>query len=93
MTKRNPRITGRGLNAQWNVGARHALYREDGEWYHHLREFPGALFDARGYLVFATTSDYESSPYLKHGKALHVPGTISNIPGYVCMLPAPEPRR
>ena len=31
-----------------------ALYREDGKWYHHLKKFPGALFDFNGYIVFAT---------------------------------------
>jgi hypothetical protein len=35
------RITGKILNEAWQVGAKHALYREDGKWYHQLRDFPG----------------------------------------------------
>jgi 5-methylcytosine-specific restriction protein A len=77
--------SGRELNRRWGVGARHALYREDGSWYHHLNEFPGALFDAHGYVVFKTEAEYFSSPYLQHGEELHVPGGITSIPGYIRM--------
>jgi len=43
--------SGKELNRNWRVGAKHALYRKDGKWYHHLLRFPGALFDRRGYIV------------------------------------------
>ena len=46
------RLSGKYLNRKWKVGARHPLYREDGKWYHHLKRFPGALFDFNGYIVF-----------------------------------------
>lgn len=75
--------TGRELNKVWKVGAAHALYREDGKWYHHLERFPGALFDFNGYVVFQTREDYERSPYLDRGHDLHVPDGISKMPGYV----------
>jgi hypothetical protein len=42
------RRRGRDLNQEWRIGAKHSLYREDGTWYHQLREFPGALIDAKG---------------------------------------------
>ena len=79
----NNRITGRLLNGEWGVGAAHALYSEDGTWYHHLTAFPGALFDAHGYVVFRTPNEYRSSPYLSHGKHVHITDGISSIPGYV----------
>ena len=76
-------IDGRYLNSEWRVGAAHALYRKDGRWYHHLTRFPGALFDAAGYVVFPTREDYDRSPYLQHRKDLHVPLGISAMPSYV----------
>lgn len=71
------------MNHEWAVGAAHALYREDGRWYEHLERFPGALFDAGGYIVFWTKEDYQNCPQLRHGKKLNVTGGISSIPGYV----------
>ena len=82
------KITGRGLNEKWKVGALHALYRQDGSWYHTLTKFPGALFDEHGFLWFETKQDYEECPYLTRGKRdgtnwlglKH--GTIAKTPGY-----------
>ena len=75
---------GRRLNKQWGVNAKHALYREDGCWYHHLTRFPGALFDVNGYVVFPTEQSYRNCRYLTLGDHVHLsqPG-ISSIPGYV----------
>jgi 5-methylcytosine-specific restriction protein A len=77
------KVTGRKLNEEWNVGAKHALYREDGGWYHLLKKFPAALFDANGYIIFKTKNDYLKNEYLQITEALHVRGGISTIPGYV----------
>jgi hypothetical protein len=52
------KVTGRKLNEEWSVGAKHALYREDGGWYQLLKNFPAALFDANGYIFFETENDY-----------------------------------
>ncbi len=78
-------ITGKKLNEKWGVNARHALYREDGRWYHILERFPGALFDAHGYVVFQTESEFRSCSYLMIGDEVNVKGEsgISAIPGYV----------
>lgn len=77
------KLSGKILNEIWNVGAKHSLYREDGKWFHQLKNFPGALFDANGYVVFQTEEDYLNSPYLQIQKDLHVPQGISTIPDYV----------
>jgi 5-methylcytosine-specific restriction enzyme A len=77
------KLSGKVLNDLWQVGAKHALYRADGKWYHHLKDFPGALFDANGYVVFQTEKDYQESPYLQLQQDLHIPGGISAIPNYV----------
>ena len=78
-----PNPIGRKLNLEWGVGARHALYRKDGRWYHHLQKFPGALFDEHGYVLFDSKEAYEACPQLNHGAELNVDGGISSILGYV----------
>ena len=80
------RRQGRTLNQEWHIGAKHALYREDGTWYHRLREFPGALIDAKGYILFANEQDYRRCSFLQIGKQIGVPGGISKIPGYKRIL-------
>ncbi len=80
------RVTGKRLNEEWAVGALHALYREDGTWYHLLERFPGALFDAHGYVVFETKSDLINCPGVLTGEAknwVNFPAGIANLPGYV----------
>jgi len=76
-------LTGKLLNKLWCVGAKHAVYREDGKWYHQLINFPGALFDGNGYIVFASAQDYQGCSALQIKQDVHVPHGISSIPGYV----------
>lgn len=77
------RITGKILNERYKVGAKHALYREDGKWYHKLRRFPGVLFDATGYLLFKTEEDFLKCKYLQIQQDVHAAYGISAIPGYI----------
>lgn len=83
MENKPKKLRGKELNHLWGVGAKHALYREDGKWYHQLAEFPGVLFDANGYVVFETEKDYLGSPYLQIQKDLHISGSISSMPNYI----------
>ena len=80
------RLTGRMLNREWNVGAQHALYRENGTWYHLLERYPAALFDANGYIRFETKKEVASCPGVLIGTRanwLNVPAGISTLPGYI----------
>ena len=70
------------LARTWRVNVVHALFHKDGMHYHHLRDFPGALFDLNGYVVFNNETEYKTSPYLQHGQNLHVIGGISSILRY-----------
>jgi hypothetical protein len=75
------------LNKDWSVGAKQARYSDDGTWYATLTRFPAALFDATGYVVFASEQEYSSSPYIRIKKQIGVPKPgISAIPGYVRIL-------
>ena len=71
------------MNKEWGINALHALYRESGTWYHHLKKFPGALLDKDGFLLFKTKEEYLNCRYLQLGKQLSVPKGIASLPGYV----------
>ena len=78
------------LNEIWGVGADQVRYSDDGHWYATLARFPAALFDANGYVLFATEQEYRSSPHLSIGKQISVPRPgISAMPNYV-RLPVGE---
>lgn len=76
-------LTGRQLNKEWGVGARHALFHKDGTWYNNLEKFPGALFDPEGYILFKTEKDYLENPNVSVGKETNIPKGISSLSGYV----------
>jgi 5-methylcytosine-specific restriction protein A len=76
------RISGRKLNRAWSVGAAHALYHAKGQWYHCLTQFPGALFDPDGYVVFVSEADFRGCSHLQIGEHVHVPGSLKQIPSY-----------
>jgi hypothetical protein len=76
------RLSGKILARLWHVNVKHALYHKDGKWYNHLRDFPGALFDPNGYVIFHGENEYINSPYLQHGQELHVINGLPSIPTY-----------
>lgn len=45
------------LREAWEVDASQVRYSDDGHWYATLARFPAALFDAHGYVRFATEND------------------------------------
>lgn len=75
-------ITAKKIEGIVRTGAVHVLYSAKGNWYHHLKEFPGVLFDTNGYIKFLKEKDYTSCPYLRHRQDLNVPDGIGIIPGY-----------
>lgn len=81
------RLSAKSLQQKWGICFAHALYHHRGEWYHHLKRFPGALFDPDGYVRFATQEEYLKCLGLQHGEDLHVPGGIKKLPGYVRVNP------
>jgi 5-methylcytosine-specific restriction protein A len=83
-----PQFTGKYLNKYWGIRAEHALYRKDGEWFHLLKQFPGALCDSHGYILFKTKDDFEKCQHIRLNKktnTVHMSreaSSISVIPGY-----------
>jgi 5-methylcytosine-specific restriction protein A len=80
------RNKGKELNTKWKVNAIHALYREDGKWYHKLKRFPGALFDKNGYIIFNSEDEYINCKYINHGEEIHIYNGIKTIPGYIAVM-------
>jgi hypothetical protein len=77
------RVTGKKLNKEWGVNVKHPLYHRHGNWYHLLMQFPAALFDPNGYIVFKNENHYRNCKALRITKAIHVNDGISAIQGYV----------
>ena len=48
------------LNKDWGARAKECRYRETGDWYKWLADFPAAYFDPNGYVFFATKDNYLS---------------------------------
>jgi len=76
-------MIGKSLSKALCLYAEHALYREDGKWYHNLKKFPGILFDFHGYVVFETQEIYLSNPALKIRKDLNVINGIATLANYI----------
>ncbi|HBL16386.1 MAG TPA: hypothetical protein DD417_06415 [Elusimicrobia bacterium] len=77
--------TAKTLSARWGVQAKHVLYHKDGTWYHGLKDFPGALFDADGYILFETEEEFRRCAAVRPMPSgdLWVDDGISSISGYV----------
>lgn len=74
--------SGAYLAQLWGVNADQTFYHKDGTSYDLLERFPGALFDANGYVLFADRNHYRSCSYLRFTQELNVPGGIASISGY-----------
>ncbi len=75
-------LSGKYLAQLWGVNAAQTLYHKDGTCYDLLERFPGALFDANGYVLFADRNHYRSCSYLRFTHELNVPDGIESIPSY-----------
>lgn len=75
--------SGVSLQREWQIPAKQVRYHKDGVWFMPLEQFPGALCDPDGYILFATQGEYISSRYLTIGDRVNVRSGVSNIPGYV----------
>lgn len=71
------------LSKNWQVEAKQAYFHSEGKQYQLLKEFPGAFFDAEGYILFQTEADFLQNPHMEIGQDVNIPGGIASIPGYV----------
>jgi hypothetical protein len=72
------------LAALRSANIQQARFHKDGNWYHQLREFPGALCDLNGFVLFRTRADFLNTDRLVIRQDVHIRGdlTIAALPGY-----------
>jgi hypothetical protein len=78
-----PKVNGRQLNIEWQIGAEVAYYHAKGTWYNLLAKFPAALCDENGYVKFDSISEIRNQNGIKIGSNIWVQNGISNLPGYI----------
>ncbi|MGO1072962.1 hypothetical protein [Lysobacter sp. CA199] len=79
--------TGQQLLRKWKIPAQQAFHHRGGTFFMPLTEFPGALCDLYGYVLFQTYDEYVSSPFLSIGKRLNVRSGVHRLPGYTLCRP------
>ena len=75
--------SGAQLQKLWKIQAKQVRYHKEGTWFMPLDQFPGALCDPNGYILFATQKEYETSKHIKIGNRINAKQGISRIPGYI----------
>jgi hypothetical protein len=91
------RKTGVSLAKFYKIKAKSAYYHNEGNWYWNLKRFPGAYFDANGYVSFETAEEYRFRGLLHLNIGPENTGvrnkemgmSISDIPGYTRLDPRP----
>jgi hypothetical protein len=78
-------LTGKDLNKKYEINAKHALYREDGTFYHTLKDFPGVLFDKGGHVIYETEKEYREAGLVIYDSCqrVNIKNGISALPNYI----------
>jgi len=74
---------GKELQKLWNIPSLHTLSDTAGTFYQNLKQFPGALCDRHGYIIFKTEKIYRNTDGVQVGAKTNVPKGISTLKGYV----------
>jgi hypothetical protein len=77
--------TGNGneLRRRWGIPARQVRFHKDGTFFMPLTQFPGALADPHGYVVFENEYAFTHTAGVRVGNRVNVKGGIWDLPGYV----------
>jgi hypothetical protein len=77
----------KNLKREWNIPAIQVRFHKGSTFFMPLNmnsnEFPAALIDPNGYIIFKTPESYLSCPKLKIGERINVHQGISSIQGYI----------
>lgn len=77
--------SGKNLRRVWNIPAVQVRYHKDGTFFMSIDNFPAALCEPNGYVLFRTKEEYEKSSFLNIGDRINVRKGVWNIPEYVKM--------
>jgi hypothetical protein len=80
--RRSPLAMGEELIKRWKIHAAQVRFHRSGNLYEVPKQFPAALADRNGYVVFQSKGDLRRAPQITLGKKLNVRGGISTMPGY-----------
>jgi hypothetical protein len=90
--KRPPQGWGQALIEAWKLPVRQARFARDGKFYMPLYEFPAALCDPDGYVIFRSRDEYDMCQQLNIGSRINVRGGISSLQEYVRFVAPPSGR-
>jgi len=76
-----PQKTGRQLIKEWGIPCDYGLLSDWGNFYALPKQFPVALIDSTGFVIFDRQEDLIAQGAAL-GKRLNVPARISSLPGY-----------
>ncbi|MDA1279188.1 MAG: hypothetical protein O3B95_04000 [Chloroflexi bacterium] len=80
-----PSVRGRQLAIRERLNVKKAYYHWEGTFFEKVREFPAALFDRFGYVVFDSEQKYLNDPKVFVGKKTNIPSRINTFTEYVKM--------
>ena len=80
--RRSRSASGKQLAIREGLNVQSAFYHHEGTWFHRLFEFPAALFDRYGYVVFQSQDDYLNHPQVGGDQHTNIPSEISTFPSY-----------
>jgi len=80
---RKPKVTtGKKLKAAWSIPAMRVYFHQDGTFYEVPLNFPAALCDMNGYVLFSSYEDLKNTPGISIGEKVNVHGGVFALKGY-----------
>jgi hypothetical protein len=80
------KISGLSLARKWGLVIKQARYSKWGNWYESLTDYPAALLDANGYVLFPNENALRSNPKIKITKQINISSRISSLSDYVQVI-------
>ncbi|MBN4064932.1 hypothetical protein JYU04_04270 [Dehalococcoides mccartyi] len=80
--KRDRSASGRKLAVRENLKVTKAYYHWEGTWFQRVREFPVALFDKEGYVIFNSEREYLNHPDVEGSEKTNIPKGIASFSEY-----------
>ncbi len=83
--RRDRSASGRKMAIRENLKVTKAYYHWEGTWFQRVHEFPVALFDRNGYVIFNTEREYLSHPDVGGSEKTNIPKGIASFRSYTNM--------
>ena len=83
--------TGKKLRGAWSIPAMRVYFHQDGTFYEVPMQFPAALCDTHGYILFKNIEELKNSKSVSVSAKVNILDGISNLAGYIkSNLPIPN---